>query len=346
LHYLLGSSREYFLGEVNSTLLIDAIVRQTTVLIAALATASGQRTPLAHIAEQVFADLVRELKEHGLGNKVIADMFGMALRTYQFRVSRMSASNTQQGRSLWEAVLSHIQMEGPLTRAEVLEHFVRDDESVVRGVLRDLVASGLVYQTGHADATSYRATQGDEAHLHRRDSKALDQLVLVAVHRNAPIDRASLAKLVPSDDEASLDASIERLVTQGTVRTERSGETVRYCCDQCIIPFGASVGWEAAVFDHYQALVTALVTKLRFGQRHADLSDKIGGSTFVFDLWRGHPLADEVLSYLQLMREHGMKLRKTLETHNNQHPKPADSVALRVIAYVGQTVRQDDEDHE
>jgi hypothetical protein len=39
---------------VNTKLLIDAIVHQTTVLIAQLSTASGIRAPLAHVADQVF----------------------------------------------------------------------------------------------------------------------------------------------------------------------------------------------------------------------------------------------------------------------------------------------------
>src|SRR5262245_23099637 len=37
-------------------LLIQAIVRQTTILIAQLATAGGTRAPLAHVAHQVFLD--------------------------------------------------------------------------------------------------------------------------------------------------------------------------------------------------------------------------------------------------------------------------------------------------
>ena len=44
---------------MNTTLLIDAIVRQTTVLIASLATASGQRAPLAHLAN-VLRAIVRK----------------------------------------------------------------------------------------------------------------------------------------------------------------------------------------------------------------------------------------------------------------------------------------------
>src|SRR6187549_1621601 len=59
---------------MDIAVLIDAIVRQTTVLIAQLVTSAGGWAPLAHTANQVFVDLVRELKEQGLGNKVIADM--------------------------------------------------------------------------------------------------------------------------------------------------------------------------------------------------------------------------------------------------------------------------------
>jgi hypothetical protein len=71
---------------VNVNLFIDAIVRQTTVLIAELATSRGLRAPLAHVADQVFIELTRELESQGLSRKVTADMFGMALRTYQRKV--------------------------------------------------------------------------------------------------------------------------------------------------------------------------------------------------------------------------------------------------------------------
>jgi hypothetical protein len=127
---------------MNVNLLIDAIVRQTTVLIAQLATAAGARAPLAHTANLVFTDLVRELKEQGVGNKVIADMFGLALRTYHARLRRLSESKTYQGRSLWEAVLEYVQSKGTVLRADVLRRFQYDDEASVRGVLKDLVDSG------------------------------------------------------------------------------------------------------------------------------------------------------------------------------------------------------------
>ena len=79
---------------MNLQLLIDSIIRQTTVLIAQLATAQGVRAPLANVANQVFLDLANELNEQGVSRKVCADMFGMALRTYQRTIPRLSESST------------------------------------------------------------------------------------------------------------------------------------------------------------------------------------------------------------------------------------------------------------
>src|SRR5436190_5587727 len=155
---------------MNVNLLIDAIVRQTTVLIAQLATAGGARAPLAHTANQVFSDLVGELKEQGLGNKVIADMFGLSLRTYHNKIARLSESSTDRGRSLWEALLGYVQERGTVTRGEVLRRFRNDEDELVRGVLNDLVTSGMLFQTGRGDLTSYRAAQPSDASREIDDS--------------------------------------------------------------------------------------------------------------------------------------------------------------------------------
>src|SRR5690242_17537894 len=129
-------------------LLIQAIVRQTTILIAQLATAGGARAPLAHVANQVFLDLVRELDEQGVSRKVGADMFGLALRSYQRKIQRLTESNTDRGHSLWEAVLTHLEERKIATRNEVLARFHRDDDQLVRSVLHDLTESGLVFASG------------------------------------------------------------------------------------------------------------------------------------------------------------------------------------------------------
>ena len=83
---------------VRTQVLIDAVVRQTTVLIAQLATSGGVRAPLAHLASQVFLELARELEDQGVSRKVSADMFGMALRTYLRKIQRAKESSTDRGR--------------------------------------------------------------------------------------------------------------------------------------------------------------------------------------------------------------------------------------------------------
>jgi hypothetical protein len=77
--------------------LIETIVRQTMVFVAQIATAGGVRAPLAHVADQVFHELTRELSSQGLSKNVIADMFGMALRTYHRRVQAVEQSKTFEG---------------------------------------------------------------------------------------------------------------------------------------------------------------------------------------------------------------------------------------------------------
>src|SRR5262245_25124374 len=106
---------------------MDGIVRQTTVLIAQLSTTSGARSPLSHVADQVFVELAREIEAQGVRRQVVADMFGMALRSYQKKMRRLAESPSARDKTLWQAVLELIESEQP-TRARVLERFEYDGE--------------------------------------------------------------------------------------------------------------------------------------------------------------------------------------------------------------------------
>jgi hypothetical protein len=329
------------------TLLIDSIVRQTTVLIATLATATGNRPSLAHVANQVLLNLADELKARGIGNKVIADMFGMALRTYHDRVARLAESKSESGRSLWDAVLAHVERHATVLRADVLQRFSRDDQAMVRGVLRDLVSSGLVFRTGQGDGTRYRAATSDErGRFGQAHPGASASLIVVAVHQHGPISRDAIQRLVPLADEA-LDAALSQLVAEGRLlREELAGER-RYRAERVFVSYGDPAGWEAAVFDHYQALVTAICAKVRAGRASAETGEAIGGSTYHLDVWDGHPLQREALGVLANMRRQAVALRSAIEQHNAAHPRPADKSEQRVLAYVGQTVTlSDDEEDE
>jgi len=329
---------------MGSSILIDSVVRQTTVLIASLATAAGHRASLANVANEVLASLVSELRAQGLGHKVIADMFGMALRTYYDRIARMGESQTERGRSLWDAVLAHVQERGPVLRPAALTRFARDDESIVKGVLRDLVRSGLVFESGQGDATAYRAATAEErqaTHSYDADG-ALANLLLVAVHREGPCDRAAIQRVVPLGD-AELDALLRQLVRDVRLRESREGDRVLYHQDRIFIPYGDPVGWEAAVLDHYQAVVSAICAKLASGHTRARADDTRGGSTFHFDVWSGHPLEREALGLLSSYRRQAAALREAIERHNASHPRPAEALEMRVVSYVGQTVRGQEE---
>lgn len=326
---------------MNVNALIDAIVRQTTVLIAQLATAAGVRAPLAHVANEVFTELVRELREQGLGHKVIADMFGLSLRTYHNQVSRLSEAKSERGRSLWVAVLSYMQQREVTPRAQVMEHFRRDDEVTVRGVLRDLTDSGLVYRTGKGDAMAYRVAQPQEQTQAGADpSEVLASLLWVTIHRFGPLERSELLAHVPTDD-AALEAALAALLDDGRVRRVHEGDTTRYGSDGCVIPLGDEAGWEAAVFDHFQAMVTAVSAKLHSGASAAHRGEAIGGSTYTYDITRAHPLYEETLAFLQRTREQAVDLRKRVERYNADHPIDPDQL-VRVIAYVGQTLVRDE----
>ena len=324
---------------MNVNALIDALVRQTTILIAHLATSAGVRAPLAHVVNEVFRELALELRAQGVGGKVIADMFGMALRTYQAKMRRLSESATDRGRTLWEAVLAHIQEQALVSRGAVLHRFRRDDDATVRGVLNDLVETGMVFRSGRGDRTMYRAADLEVTGVSDHDRAESDAaLVLVAVNRYQPATTAELASAVKLGGD--LEAALALLAADGrVVQVDRDGEPA-WRCDECVVRFEAPVGWEAAVFDHYQALVTALCTKLRAGDTRARREDAVGGSTYGFDVWAGHPMEEEVLGLLKTTREQAGELRARLEAYNADVGLPND--AQRVVFYVGQTVLEDD----
>src|SRR5690606_973643 len=140
----------------NPELLIDALVRQTTVLLAQLSTAAGVRTPLSTVADQVFVELARELERQGVSKKVAADLLGRALRPHQTKVQRLRARRAQRDRTLWEGILA-LSQEGPRSRNEIIDHFRADDPDNIRAILTDLARSGLLVKIGAGSNPVYQA---------------------------------------------------------------------------------------------------------------------------------------------------------------------------------------------
>jgi hypothetical protein len=313
-------------------LLIEAIVRQTTILIAQLATSGGSRAPLAQVADQVFLDLVHELERQGVSRKVSADMFGLGLRTYQRKIQRFLESSTDRGRSLWVAVLEYVQRTADVTRAEVLLKFASDDESQVRGVLRDLCESGLIAASGSGSRLSYRLRSDDEL-LRLRQAQSndgLDELLWALIYREGPITLAELRKTHVDVDE--LEPALARLLAAG--RVEQSSADGPYLARSLVLPLGSTVGWEAAVFDHFKAVVNTVTRRLGMDRKRPALADRVGGSTYTLDVWPGHPHAERAYETLKKLRSELTLLRDEVERYNADHPVPERYT--QVLMYVGQ----------
>ncbi len=304
------------------------------VLIAQLAT-TGKRADLSQLADDVFQRLVDEFKAQGLTTKAIADLFGLSLRTYHNRAARP----LEHGRSLlYERLLEYIRANSPADRASIEHEFRRDDPLMVAGVLAELQKCGIVYVSGTGKRTRFkfdaRACEPED------DAPGIDELVRVVVFRLCPVSSGQVAATVRLD-ESRVDAALERLVRSGRVQSEVVDGVALYSCDQLDISLDAEQGWEAAVFDHYQAVVQALVRKLRNGQRAARAADRVGGLTYLYGVWPGHPLEDEVFSSLSRVRTAMRELRDRVERYNASHPVPATGHQT-VIFYAGQTYVDED----
>jgi hypothetical protein len=318
-------------------LLIQCIVRQTTVLIAQLATTGGARAPLAQVADQVFLDLVAELNRQGVGRKISADMFGLGLRTFQRKIQRLMESSTDRGLSLWEAVLDYISTQKMTTRSCIQERFAGDDEAQIRGLLRDLCESGLVFSSGQGPGTIYRAASDDELRAFRqfRLREGLDELLWAIIYRQGPIAAAQLAASTHFDT-ADLEASLARLIHAKRIEVSGDSPAPLYRTNSLFVPVGATAGWEAAIFDHFQAMVTTICCRLRDDRstRNATDSPAPGGSTFTIDVWPEHPLSEEVGTTLARIRSMLVDLRHRTDAYNAAHGIPEQY--NHVVLYVGQ----------
>jgi hypothetical protein len=327
---------------MNTKLLVDSIVRQTTVLIAQLCTAAGVRAPLAQIADQVFLGLSRELEAQGVGRKVAADMFGLALRSYQKKVQRLAESETQRDKTLWEAVVDYIREQGSVPRRRIFERFARDDDDAVAAILNDLVSNGIAYSTGRGERALFGLTSVvDQERMADDDLGAtLPAMVWLIVYREGPIDAAGIgARLGPNAEQ--LDAALDELMREG--RVQRDAATGRYRSGTMTIALGDRAGWEAAVLDHFQGVAKAIAAKVRLAPG-SDVRELIGGATLSFDVHPGHPLEQEVYGLLGDVRSRVNEVWARLAAHNREHPI-ADENKIKVTFYLGQNVERSEPEY-
>lgn len=319
---------------MNVKLLIDAIVRQTTVLIAQLSTNAGVRAPLAHLADQVFLSLSREIEAQGVKRTVAADMFGLALRSYQKKTQRASSSVTTQGKTLFEAILSYVESNRGCSRETLVQRFRNDNEREVIGVVHDLVQSGLLYSTGSGASTIYGVTSEAERQqfTRRSDVLGLASMALGIVYRASSLTLEEIAAQLNVDVREAREA-VTVLLDEGRVEL---GEG-KFRAASFLIEEDAEHGWEAAAFDHFQSVAKALANKVYLRTRNLDAAKLVSGTTLHFDLTPTHPLLPKVLNLLQQTRALTDDVWQEVYQYNQQHPvKDAERVSLTF--YLGQDV--------
>jgi hypothetical protein len=260
-------------------------------------------------------------------------MFGLALRSYRRRLNRLATSHSERDRSLWEAMLSHLSQGKLVTRSEVLHRFRYDEEVLVRGVLHDLCESGLVFKLGSGKDTAYRGATTEELEQLGAKGEGPEELVWVMVYREGPVTIAELSRLT-SLSETLLNQCLENLAESDRVELTADG---RYRSRAVVMSPDSTHGWEAAIFDHFQAMVKTLGARLTLGA-----SPDRGGSTYSFNIWPGHPMEKEVRSALGEFREKYTDLRRRVQAHNTQHGLPVQYEKSTI--YCGQSSIEHDRD--
>ena len=231
-------------------------------------------------------------------------------------------------------VLEFIKSRSRTTKEDLLLRFSLDDEAQVRAVLRDLSESQLVLPCETGAKGGYRAASDDELLALRstQGSEGLDDLVVALIYREGALTLAEIAQRAQSD-ERLIETPLGRLVNSGRVQCVTTDGVDRFEARALVIPLDAPAGWEAAVFDHFKAMVTTILGRLDAeGASKGD--DRVGGSTYTIDIWPGHPMFEEVSNTLRQVRTTLSDLRQRVAEHNAQHARPQHY--FRAVIYAGQ----------
>lgn len=320
---------------MDTKVFIDSVMRQTIVLIGQFAATAGIRAPLAHLADEVFLSLSSELESQGVSRKLVADMFGMALRSYQRRVQRLRESATNPGQTLWQLVLAYLESQRKASRQDLQNQFFSDDPEALGAILNDLVRSGLASRTGSGTNALFAVTPEEDrqalARLGKEETAA--SLVWLDLCRNPETTSAETAERLGLAQDL-VQGALDSLVAGGRL-TKKDGKLTP---EPMVIPVGAEAGWEAAVFDHFQAVAGAITMKLRQGATRSTPDDTTGGSTLTFELDTSHPALERVLGLLEHVRSEVFALWNEVEMLNATRPLDQQT-ARRVTFYVGQSVK-------
>ncbi len=307
-------------------------------LFATLATQNPLRMYFADIASKTLLDIVQVLRDDGISQEAIAASLGLTLNGYRAKLKRLrEATDTPddeaEPRTLLERVFAAV-ADAPgdgLTQAELAHLFRGLKPDSLNGVTHFLVRSGLLEVEGRGSHRRFRVVIRPRPH----GPNGLDAAILL--YREGPLSVDDISRRLGCATEhtqqllAEIDAQGDLEVSPGPPRTYRA--TAYH------VPLDTEEGYEAAIFDHFSAVVQALTKKLRLGRHHASLGDLIGGATFTLQVPVTDPLYAEVSAFL---RDNRVRLEDWLQRANAiPQAALAEGEVRRFTLYVGQSVDGD-----
>jgi hypothetical protein len=185
------------------------------------------------------------------------------------------------------------------------------------------------------------ASESELKRIRARDNEeSTDNLVWAIIFREGPLTAGAIRERAGMRAE-ELEATLFRLLEAGRIRKISGSDEPEYGAREFEVKLGDPAGWEAAVFDHYQALVTTICRKLQIDPASGS-GDTVGGSTYTMSVWSGHPLEKEVEAELSRYRERMSELRRRVDEYNSENGFPPEF--KNVICYGGQCVIEQEED--
>jgi hypothetical protein len=167
---------------------------------------------------------------------------------------------------------------------------------------------------------------------------ALSGFVWLAAFRNPRSSEAELLRKVGGESDL-FKRALDGLLESGRVRRVTTDGAEYLEAEPFVVHVGSPTGWQASVFDHFQAVTTAIAAKLRSRGASSSAADETGGTTLRFGVHEAHPYYAEVLGSLRRDRETMHALWTKVTEYNVANPVPEEERTV-VTFYFGQAVRR------
>lgn len=309
-------------------------------LFATLKVNDPLRMDFAGIAQKTVLDIVEGLRTEGLTNHEIAAALDLSMAGFYRKLKDLretySADDAGARRrmTLWEQLYELVlersggDARQPVRYVTIEQAFPALTAERLGTILRYLVRYGHLSVTGHGATREYRLVEREPA------GEATYHDAVVTLYRDGPLSLTDLATRLDTP-EATCRAYIERLGSAGKLETlQTADEPALFRATGYHIEPEASEGYEAALYDHFQAVVRAICKKIRSKDHQARYADLQGGTTFSLDVEVDDPMYAEISGFLAETR---VKMERWLDYVTTNPPKTGQR-AVTVTIYTGQSV--------